>query len=204
MDGPQTGGHHGSHRPFGPAKARFAMNALKTRIDRILGLLIAAVFAVLVACVVWQVVSRYVLGTPSTVTDEMARFLFMWTGLVGAAYTLGQGRHLAIDVLPLMVSARAARALAVLVMLLIAGFAALVMVYGGIQLMSRTLATGQVSPALRIPMGYVYGAIPFSGGMILFYCAWFLVGYARGEPHPTDTDADTDTGTGTPAGGRRD
>jgi TRAP-type C4-dicarboxylate transport system permease small subunit len=161
------------------------MHALKTRIDRVLGLLIAAVFAVLVACVVWQVVSRYVLGTPSTVTDEMARFLFMWVGLVGAAYTLGQGRHLAIDVLPLMLSGRNARLLAALVMVLIAGFAAVVMVYGGIQLVERTLATGQVSPALRIPMGYVYGAIPLSGAMILFYCAHFLVGLARGDAPET-------------------
>ena len=101
------------------------MHALKTRIDRVLGMLIAAVFAVLVACVVWQVVSRYVLGTPSTVTDEMARFLFMWVGLVGAAYTLGPRRHLAIDVLPLMLSGRNAQLLAALVMLLIAGFAAI-------------------------------------------------------------------------------
>lgn len=161
------------------------MHALKTRIDRVLGMLIAAVFAVLVACVVWQVVSRYVLGTPSTVTDEMARFLFMWVGLVGAAYTLGQRRHLAIDVLPLMLSGRNAQLLAALVMLLIAGFAAIVMVYGGYQLVEKTLATGQLSPALRIPMGYVYGAIPFSGAMIVFYCSFFLVGLARGETPDT-------------------
>uniref|UniRef100_UPI003B5224BC TRAP transporter small permease subunit n=1 Tax=Vibrio cholerae TaxID=666 RepID=UPI003B5224BC len=32
----------------------------------------------LVFCVVWQVLSRYVLGKPSTVTDELARYLFMY------------------------------------------------------------------------------------------------------------------------------
>lgn len=157
------------------------MQGLKARVDRTLGWLISLVFAILVACVVWQVVSRYVLGTPSTITDEMARFLFMWTGLVGAAYTLGQRRHLAIDALPLMLGPARARYLHILVMLMIAGFAAVVMIYGGIDLMSRTLASGQVSPALRLPMGYVYGAIPFSGAMMLFYCLHFLVALLRGE-----------------------
>ncbi|ADZ71622.1 TRAP transporter small permease [Polymorphum gilvum] len=174
------------------------MHGLKARIDRLLGAVIALAFAVLVACVVWQVVSRYILGTPSTVTDEMARFLFMWVGLIGAAYTLGQRRHLAIDVLPLMVSGTTARMLSAATLVLIAGFGAVVMVYGGGQLVLKTLATGQVSPALRLPMGYIYGAIPFSGAMILYYCLHDIALLARGEDPNADPDAPA------PAGARQD
>ena len=53
----------------------------------------------LVVCDVWQVLSRYIFSAPSTITDELSRYLFMWVAMIGAAYTTGQKRHLAIDLL---------------------------------------------------------------------------------------------------------
>ena len=150
------------------------MDRVTRVVDTVLRSVIVAAFAVLVVCVIWQVFSRYVLGTPSTVTDEMARFLFIWVALLGGAYTLGQRRHLAIDLLPSITSGSARFAVNAAIVLAIAGFAAVVMIYGGINLVSRTLATGQVSPALRLPMGLIYIAIPFSGVGILYYCTVFL------------------------------
>lgn len=139
-------------------------------VDALLRAIIGIIFAVLVVCVVWQVVSRYVFGTPSTVTDELARFLFMWLALIGGAYTLGLKRHLAIDLLPLSLKGHAERNLRLVIVGMVAAFAGLVMVYGGGQLLLGVLQTGQVSPVLRVQMGYVYGAIPFSGLVMLFYC----------------------------------
>lgn len=139
-------------------------------VNGLLGSLAVLVFSILVICVVWQVFSRFVLGTPSTTTDEIARILFMWIAFMGAAYTLGQKRHLAIDVISLWLEGKRLRNVRILVLIIIAAFVTVVMVYGGWQLMTKTLATGQMTPALRVPMGYVYGAIPFSGLMMLFYC----------------------------------
>lgn len=151
------------------------MTTITRGVDMILRLVITSAFAVLVACVVWQVFSRYVLGSPSTVTDEMARFLFIWVALLGGAYTLGQRRHLAIDLLPVITKGATRYLVNFSIILAIAVFAALVMVYGGLDLVGRTLQTGQVSPALRLPMGYVYIAIPFAGFGILYYCLVFVV-----------------------------
>ncbi|MDW2244928.1 TRAP transporter small permease, partial [Vibrio sp. 1287] len=75
------------------------MNKLVTYINRGLAAFTVSLSTFLVFCVVWQVLSRYVLGKPSTVTDELARYLFMWVALIGAAYTTGLKRHLAIDLL---------------------------------------------------------------------------------------------------------
>lgn len=144
-------------------------------VNGLLGGLTVLVFTILVICVVWQVVSRFILGTPSTTTDEIARFLFMWIAFVGAAYTLGQKRHLAIDVMSLMLEGKAQRNVRALVIVIVAAFVSVVMVYGGYELMTKTLESGQMTPALRLPMGYVYGAIPFSGVMMLFYCVALLV-----------------------------
>ncbi len=148
-------------------------------LDLILRPIIIAIFSVLVGCVVWQVVSRYVLGTPSTVTDELARFLFMWLALIGGAYTLGQRRHLAIDFLTGMLKGRSKTVSEAVVLAIIALFAALVMIKGGWALAAKTLASGQVTPALQIPMAWVYAAIPFAGLVMLIYCGHFLAELAR-------------------------
>lgn len=149
--------------------------------DGLLRLGILVVFVVLLVCVTWQVLSRYIFGTPSIVTDELARFMFMWLALIGGAYTYGQGQHLAIDLLPLSLKGRPRQIVEALITLLIAGFALLVMVKGGGQLMERTLASGQISPSLQLPMGWVYGAIPISGLIICAYAGGNLLKIYRGE-----------------------
>lgn len=171
------------------------MHALKAHVDRVLGLFIAAMFAVMTVCVVWQVLSRYVLPTPSVVMESIARVLFIWVGLIGAAYTLGQRKHLAIDFLIQMTPLKTARLLALLVTALIAAFAAIVMVKGGMALVQRTLSSGQIVPVLNILMGYVYAAVPISGGLMLYYCADFAAGLITGRYAPVeDLDADASSG----------
>ncbi|VEC97941.1 Neu5Ac permease [Klebsiella variicola] len=82
------------------------LNRIKLAVDRTIAAFSVVVMIALVFCVVWQVFSRYVLNQPSTLTDELARFLMIWVGLLGAAYTVGAQRHLAIDLLTLMLSSR--------------------------------------------------------------------------------------------------
>lgn len=125
----------------------------------------------LVACVVWQVFSRYVLNAPSTTTDELARFLFIWVGLMGAAYTLGQKRHLAIELIEQMLENKPTKlgVLRLVINIVSVIFASVIMIYGGGKLMLQILASGQVSPALNLQMGYVYSAIPLSGVFMLIY-----------------------------------
>ncbi|WP_434526614.1 TRAP transporter small permease [Photorhabdus asymbiotica] len=123
----------------------------------------------LVFCVTWQVVSRYVLGTPSTVTDELARYLFMWVAMIGAAYTTGQHRHLAIDLLAMKLKGIGKNIVGLIILASIALFASVVLVYGGSVLAISTLETGQITPALGLQMGYVYLCLPISGVLMIFY-----------------------------------
>ena len=59
--------------------------------------------------------------------------------------------------------------------LLVLAFALLVLVWGGAKLVTLTFLTGQVSPALGLKMGYVYLALPVSGGFIALFAAEALV-----------------------------
>ena len=69
-------------------------------IKKSLGSFVGVIFFVLLSVVLWQVISRYALVNPSTITEELSRFLLMWLGLFGASYTLAEKGHLAIDILP--------------------------------------------------------------------------------------------------------
>ncbi|MBS9422613.1 TRAP transporter small permease [Photorhabdus caribbeanensis] len=123
----------------------------------------------LVFCVTWQVVSRYVFGAPSTVTDELARYLFMWVAMIGAAYTTGQHRHLAIDLLTMKLKGIGKNSVGLVIQAAIALFASIVLVYGGSILVISTLETKQITPALGLPMGYVYLCLPISGVLMICY-----------------------------------
>ncbi|MGC3965239.1 MAG: TRAP transporter small permease [Rhodocyclaceae bacterium] len=125
--------------------------------------------AILVCCVVWQVTARFILKSPSIVTDELARLLFICLGLLGGAYTAGQNRHLAIDLLPMMLKGNAGRYLGIFIQLFVIAFALIIMAYGGGRLALDTLHSGQTSPALGWNMGYVYLCIPVSGVLIALY-----------------------------------
>ena len=54
-------------------------------IDKGLELSLIFLMAFLVVDVLWQVLSRYILVSPSSVTDELAGYLLIWVGLLGAA-----------------------------------------------------------------------------------------------------------------------
>lgn len=114
------------------------MNKLVTYINRGLAAFTVSLSTFLVFCVVWQVLSRYVLGKPSTVTDELARYLFMWVALIGAAYTTGLKRHLAIDLLTMKLKGKKKLVNEIVIQVAIALFSYVVLVHGGTQLALKT------------------------------------------------------------------
>lgn len=142
---------------------------VKAIIDKILGTLLIILMIILVLDVVWQVAARYLVKSPSSFTDELARFLLMWVGLFGAAYAHGKKRHLAIDILPSKLSGKKKINLLIFINVMVILFALTVLVIGGIRLVYITLTLDQISPALRIPLGYVYLSLPLSGLFMIYY-----------------------------------
>lgn len=138
-------------------------------IRKINGYILTVLAFLLVGCVVWQVVSRYTAARPSTVTDELARFTFMWIGLLGAAQASAHKKHLAIDLLAMKLKGKAKLVLNVLIECCIIAFASLVMIKGGWELTAKTFANQQVTPALQWPMGYIYMIVPIAGILMVFF-----------------------------------
>lgn len=142
---------------------------LRSRIDKVLGVFLIIIMSVMVANVLWQVFTRYVLGTPSSFTDELARYLMIWIGILGAAYVSGKNMHVAIDVLPSKLNSANKKILSRVVNIIIIAFVLSAMVIGGIRLVYLTYILEQHSPALQIPLALVYMVLPLSGILIIFY-----------------------------------
>jgi TRAP-type C4-dicarboxylate transport system permease small subunit len=145
------------------------MLRIQHKINRILEIFLVILMSVLVVDVLWQVASRYILSSPSSFTDELAGFLLIWVGVLGASYVAGRKEHLAIDILIQRSSPARQRMLLYIIYSLIFLFALSVMVTGGVVLMYTRFALQVKSAALELPLGYVYSVLPVSGLIIMYY-----------------------------------
>lgn len=142
---------------------------MKERIDKVLQPILIVLLAIMLLSVLWQVFSRYLLKEPSSFTEELARYLLIWIGTLGAAYAAGSKLHLAITLLPSKLSEENRKKLQVVLNILIITFSVTVFCIGGSRLVYITNVLGQKSPALGVPLFYVYAIIPFSGLLIIAY-----------------------------------
>ncbi len=147
---------------------------MRKTIDSILEKVLIILMGLMVVNVTWQVLSRYlakwgVISQASTATEELARFLLIWLGLLGASYASGKGMHLAIDLLPQRLEGKRQQLLKRIINVLIVIFAFLAMVIGGGRLVYLTFALEQSSAAIGIPLGIVYIILPISGILIVYY-----------------------------------
>lgn len=140
-------------------------------LDKTLKLALAILMTAMVASVVWQVLSRYLFVVPAAWTEELARFLLIWIGLLGAAYAYRHGSHLGIDLLANKLAASNKRRLHSVVHIVCLLFAASVLVIGGGSLVSMTWELKQFSAAMGLPIAYVYSVIPLSGVLIVLFAA---------------------------------
>lgn len=133
------------------------------------------IFSLLVLDVVWQVVSRYVVGQSSSFTEEFARFALIWLTVLGAAYINGQNEgHLSMDFLLSKLPLEKQKKRQKIIQLIMAIFALVVMIIGGGNLVYITLKLGQLSPALLVPLGFVYAIVPISGAIIIFFSIYHI------------------------------
>lgn len=141
--------------------------------ERLIGWLekiLAFLMAVLVVDVIWQVVTRFLLNNPSSFTDELARFLLIWLGLLGAALVSGHKMHLAIDLVSGGIhNPRLLRNLAIFIESAVVISTLGIMVWGGGKLVYTIWSLGQTSTALQIPLSVVYSIIPLSGLLIAYF-----------------------------------
>ncbi|MEG1214027.1 MAG: TRAP transporter small permease [Leclercia sp.] len=150
---------------------------VKQAIDKVASLLCIAILGAMTLLVTWQVASRYLLNSPSAISEVLARYLFIWLVLIGGAYVFGLREHMAITFLRDKLPRKLRLSLEIIGELATTIFAFLVLTLGGYIGMNRQMA--QLDSALQIPIGVIYIAIPLSGAMTLFYCLYNQYGLFR-------------------------
>ena len=145
------------------------MKYIQNKLNRVLEFILIIVLGVMVLNVSWQVFSRYVLANPSSFTDELARYLMIWLGVIGTAYVSGKRLHVAIDFFPSQLNLSLQKTMQKIIISIIILATFLIFIFGGSRLVFLTYILGQKSAALQIPLYIVYLCIPLSGACIIFY-----------------------------------
>ena len=116
--------------------------------------------AFLVVPVTLQIISRYTALIPSYIwTEEMARFLFIWTIMIGAMIGVRESTHFEVDVWPEL-SRRSEAAVRILSRLGVLALA-VVFVWGGIEF--TRFAWYRTSELADLPLWLIHIAWPVAG-----------------------------------------
>ena len=145
------------------------MKQLVRFIDSALSFTLAVAMTGILVAVVWQVISRYLLGDPASYTEEIARFLLIWIGILGAALAYRKRAHLGFSLLVDKLVGHNKKVALTLIASVVILFCAIVMLNGGALLVYLTWALNQISASLGIKIGYIYSVLPLSGLLIIFY-----------------------------------
>ncbi len=150
------------------------------RIERAFVALNATVLVALLAgmsvIVGWNVAGRYLTGNSLTWADEVARYSMIWLTFLGSGLALREGAHAAItnaqDALP----QRGQIVLRGVILAVVFAFFAF-MVWVGIDYMNRMSV--QKSAALRVPMKWIYAAMPTGFALMIVHLALIAPAYLR-------------------------
>ena len=127
-----------------------------------------ALVIVMVLLVLWQVIARYLLNSPSSFSEALTRYLFVWLVLITSTYAFGSREHMYISALNDRLRGKIRTVVNILIEVLTILFAACVMVFGGSIITRMQMVS--LDSSLHIPMGVVYAVIPVCGVITVFYC----------------------------------
>lgn len=152
------------------------MKQLRKYMNITLNVLAGGSFLAMVLLTCWQVFTRYVLQNPSSWSEEMVSYLFAWMSLFGASLVVGERGHMNIPIVVERFGERARKFFAIFGEVVACIFAGVILVYGGIQITS--LAMGQMTSSLGVPIGIFYVVLPLSGVLNIIYTILNIVDIA--------------------------
>jgi len=126
------------------------------------------VFAMMVAMttvIILQIIFRFFF-TALSWSEEVARFLLVWSSLLAASIGFKKGSHITVSFLVKKFPENIQKILSIIAYILEAVFFFIIILFG-IKLM--IVQATQTSAALLISMSYIYSIYPIGGGIILLH-----------------------------------
>lgn len=113
-----------------------------------------------------QIIARYVFQNSLTWSEELVRYLFIWSAFLGVPYCINKGASLKvvqfIDYLP----AKLKNIVLMIDRVLMVVFFAAIFVFG-LLVVKNSFLNGQRSPALGLPMYVVYLSVVVGSGLAI-------------------------------------
>lgn len=162
------------------------MNTFRNGITRILNGLAGISFLAMVLLTCWQVLTRYVLQNPSTWSEELVGYLFAWMSLLGASLVTCERGHMNIPIIVERFSAPVQKLLNCLGEVIAFLFSAIILVFGGVQI--TTLAMGQMTSSLGVPIGIFYIVLPLCGVLNMIYTVLNIMDILQGRTEEKEAE----------------
>lgn len=149
------------------------MDKAKNILDQILKVVSVVLFIAMVLLTTYQVIARYIFKSPSSISEVLTRYAFVWLIIVSATYVFGQRDHIAITFLRDKFKGMGRKIIDVAIECVIIIFSATIMVYGGFTVTRMNML--QYDSMLNIPTGIVYSIIPICGVLIILYSIFNII-----------------------------
>ncbi len=153
------------------------MEKVKKALDKIISTVCVIIFIAMVLLTTYQVGVRYIFKSPSSISETLTRYLFVWLIILSATYVFGQRDHICINALKDTFSAGTKKAVNIFGECVVILFAVLIMIYGGSVITKMNML--KYDSILNIPTRSSYSVIPFWGVLIIVYTISSITKYAR-------------------------
>ena len=137
-------------------------------VEKIIKILLFIVVAVMVVVMVYQVILRYIFSASNSWSEELCRYLFIYSVMLGAAIAVRRNSHLQIDVITGMLSPKMKNIITIIATIAGIVFLAFLFVYS-----IGLCQTGVKTASAGIPgvnMAMTYAAMPI-GIVLMILCS---------------------------------
>ncbi len=152
------------------------MGQMLTFIDGLLRKIVVFAIGLMLSIIFLQVVLRYAFHFTFSFSEELARYLFVWTVFLCIPVVAKEGGHMAVGAITERVQGfwlKVCRIAGGLLTLLFSG----IFLWQGLRMVRLTQY--QTSPALGIKMSYVYLSIPIGAAVLLLITLMGLIQVLR-------------------------
>lgn len=141
-------------------------------VDNIIKYVAIAAFSVMSVLIILQVIFRYLLGSSLSFSEELARFLFIWSSMLGAAMCLKRRSHIGFDLLMLHIPRGLQKYGLLITNVMSLAFYAILVIFG---FKVSAVTMGQTSPAMGVKMGLIYASIAVAGFVMILNGIYNLI-----------------------------
>lgn len=142
------------------------IHALNKIVDWVENIMVVILMLVATVVAIVQVVARYVFNNSLYWSEELILYSLITMSFLAASMGVRYAAHISVEMLYAFAGPRLTRVLKYVATLLGFAFAATLVYYGG-RLFINTSNMGQLSPAMKVPVAYIYLTIPVAGAFML-------------------------------------